>query len=191
MARSLSRKVRPSLTSPDSFHPASNDHQMLLKVEMNRRPAWHSAGIIAALAGLALSAVPQISGDAGTPVAGSRNLTANVRLADRAFPLAPLSSLGDLRGDWTGTGSDGAKITLTVNSPDQLNGTIVFNYPSGKCVESWTQVSADSSAALVNEKPLPASTLPCITTQYRVTVNGTSLAAKMATGGGYSMNLQR
>jgi hypothetical protein len=164
---------------------------LLRRIVMNRRPAWHSTAIIAALACLALSAVPQISGGPGTAVAGSRNRTAAVLLADREFPLSPLSSLGDLRGDWTGTGSDRAKITLTVCSPDQLNGTIVFNYPSGKCVESWTQVSTDSAAALVDEKPLPASTLACITTQYRVTVDGASLAAKMASGGTYSMTLRR
>lgn len=186
MARSLSRKARPCLTSSDEFRSTANDHQMLL-----RRPAWHSAAVITALACLALSAVPQISGDSGNAVASSRNLTANVRLADREFPLSPLSALGDLRGDWTGTGSDGAKITLTVTSADALNGTIVFNYPSGKCVESWNQASADSAAALVNEKPLPASTLACITTQYRVTVDGGSLAAKMAPSGGYSMVLRR
>lgn len=146
---------------------------------------------IAALACLALSAVPQISADLGTAVASPQHRTATVRLADRVLPLSPLSSLGDLRGDWKGTGSDGANITLTVNSPDALNGTIVFNYPSGKCVESWDQVSTDSTAALVNEKPLPASTLSCITTQYRVTVNGSSLSAKMASGGSYSMDLKR
>jgi hypothetical protein len=190
-ARSLSRKVRLCLTALDKFRSTANDHQMLLRIVMNRRPAWHGTEIIAALACLALSAVPQISGDLGAAVASSRNLTATVRLADREFPLSPLSPLGDLRGDWTGTGSDGAKITLTVNSPDALNGTIVFNYPSGKCVESWNQASTDSAAALVDEKPLPASTLACITTQYRVTVDGASLAAKMASGGTYSMVLQR
>jgi hypothetical protein len=147
--------------------------------------------IIAGLAGLALSAVPQSIGDSGTAVASPRNLTATVQLVDRHIPLSPLSPLGDLRGDWKGTGTDGAKITLSVNSPDQLNGTIVFDYPSGKCVESWNQSSTDSAAALVNEKPLPASTLACITTVYRVTVEGSSLSAKMATGGSYSMVLQR
>lgn len=78
-----------------------------------------------------------------------------------------------------------------MSSPDQLNGTIVFNYPSGKCVESWAQASTDSAAAYVDEKPLPASTLACITTQYRVTVDGATLAAKMASGGAYSMVLRR
>jgi hypothetical protein len=135
--------------------------------------------------------VPQTSGDPGTAVASSGNLAVTVMLADREFPLSPLSPLGDLHGDWTGTGTDGAKITLTVSSPDQLNGTIVFNYPTGKCVESWTQVSTDSAAALVDEKPLPASTLACITTQYRVTVDGASLSANMAPNGGYSMVLGR
>ncbi len=191
MARSLSRKIRLCLTPRDEFRSTANDHQMLLRIAMHRRTARHRAEIIAALACLALSAVPQISGDRGTAVSGSPNLTASVLLADREFPLSPLSPLGDLRGDWTGTGSDGAKITLTVNSPDELNGTIVFNYPTGKCVESWTQVSTDSAAALVDEKPLPASTLACITTQYRVTVDGASLDAKMASGGGYSMALRR
>ena len=164
---------------------------MFLRIVLNRRTARHGTAIIAALACLPLSAVPQINGDPGTAVARSRNLTATVQLADRQFPLSPLSPLGDLRGDWTGTGSDGAKITLTVSSPDELNGTIVFNYPSGKCVESWNQASTDSAAALVNEKPLPASTLACMTTQYRVTVDGASLSAKMAPSGGYSMLLRR
>jgi hypothetical protein len=191
MARSLSRKARLSLTSLDEFRSTANDHQRLPRIVMNRRPAWQSTGIIGALACLALSAVPQISADLGTAVASPRNLTATVQLADREFPLSPLSPLGDLRGDWTGTGSDGAKITLTVNSPDQLNGTIVFSYPSGKCVESWNQASTDSASALVNEKPLPASTLACITTQYRVTVDGASMAANMAPSGGYSMTLRR
>jgi hypothetical protein len=191
MARSLARKDRLRLSSCDEFRSTANGHQMLGSIAMNRRAARHSAGIIAGLACLALSAAPQISADPGTGVAGSRNLTATVQLADREFPLSSPSSLGDLRGDWTGTGSDGAKITLSVNSPDQLNGTIVFNYPSGKCVESWTQASTDSASALVNEKPLPASTLPCITTQYRVTADGPSLAAKMAPSGGYSIVLRR
>jgi hypothetical protein len=162
-----------------------------LSREVNRRPALQSTLIIAALACLGLSVLPQINSDPGTAIASSRNLTPTVLLADREFPLSPLSPLGDLRGDWTGTGSDGAKITLTVSSPDALNGTIVFNYPSGKCVESWNQASTDSAAALVNEKPLPASTLPCMTTQYRVTVDGASLSAKMAPSGGYSMVLRR
>lgn len=190
-ARSPSRKVRLCLTSLDKFRSAANDQQMLLRIMMNRGPARHGTEIIAGLACLALSAVSQISGGPGSAVASSQNLTAKVQLADREFPLSPLSPLGDLRGDWTGTGSDGAKITLTVNSPDALNGTIVFNYPSGKCVESWNQASSDSAAALVDEKPLPASTLACITTQYRVTVDGAKLAAKMAPSGGYSMVLQR
>jgi hypothetical protein len=187
MARSLAGKVRRCPTALDEFRSTASNHQ----ISINRRRAWHCTEVVASLACLALSAVPQISGDLGSAVASSPNLTAPVRLADREFPLSPLSQLGDLRGDWTGTGSDGAKITLTVSSADALNGTIVFNYPSGKCVESWTQVSADSAAALVDEKPLPASTLPCITTQYRVTVDGASLAAKMAPSGGYSMALQR
>jgi hypothetical protein len=191
MARSLSRKVRLCLTSLDEFRSTANDHQMLRRIVMNRRPAWRSTAIIAALPCLALLAVSQISGDPGTAVASSRNLTATVLLADRQFPLSPLSPLGDLRGDWTGTGTDGAKITLTVSSPDALNGTIVFDYGSGKCVESWTQASTDSASALVDEKPLPASTLACMTTHYRVTVNGASLSAKMAPSGGYSMDLRR
>ena len=191
MAWSQSRKTRLSVTSLDEFRSAANDHQMLHRIAVNRRPAWHGTAIIAAVACLALSAVPQISGDSGTAVASSRNLTGHVALADREFPLSPLSTLGDLRGDWTGTGTDGAQITLTVSSPDQLNGTIVFNYPSGKCVESWTQSSTDSAAALVDEKPLPASTLSCMTTQYRVTVDGASLAAKMVPSGAYSMLLRR
>src|SRR5271163_3835163 len=120
MARSLPRKVRLCLTSVDKFRSTANDHQMLPRIVMNRRPAWHSTGITAALACLALSAIPQISGDPGTAVASSRNLTATVLLADHQFPLSPLSPLGDLRGDWTGTGTDGAKITLTVSSPDAL-----------------------------------------------------------------------
>ncbi len=162
-----------------------------IRLYLNAFDAWRGTPLLAALACLALSALLQISGDPGTTVAGSRNLTAPVQLADRAFPLSPLSSLGDLRGDWTGTGSDGAKITLTVSSPDQLNGTIVFNYPSGKCVESWTQATTDSAAAYVDEKPLPASTLACITTRYKVTVEGASMAANIASGGSYSMVLRR
>jgi hypothetical protein len=191
MARSLSRKVRLCLTSVDDCRSTANGHQRLPRIVMNRRPASHRTEIIAALACLALSAVPQISSDPGIAVASSRNPTGTVRLADRGFPLSPLSPLGDLRGDWTGTGSDGAKITLTVSSPDELNGTILFNYPTGKCVESWNQASTDSASALVDEKPLPASTLPCMTTHYRVTVDGASLAANMAPNGGYSMVLRR
>ena len=129
------------LTSLDKLRSTAKDRQMLPRIVTNRRPVWHSTEIIAALKCFGSPAVPQISGDRGTPVAGSRNLTATVQLADHQFPLSPLSPLGDLRGDWTGTGSDGAKITLTVSSPDELNGTIVFNYPSGKCVESWSQAA--------------------------------------------------
>jgi len=98
-------------------------------------------------------------------------------------------ALGDLRGDWTGTGTDGAEITLTVSNPDLLNGTIVFDYPSGKCVESWTQAGIDAEAVLIDAKPLPDSTLDtCTTEQYSVTVDGASLAAKV---GDYIMVLTR
>lgn len=191
MVKYLAGKVGPNIHSLCKFRSTADDHLSVFGIVTNRRPDRQSTAILAALACLALPAMQQTSSDLGTTAAGSQNLDATVLLADRELPLSPLSQLGDLRGDWTGTGSDGAKITLTVNSADALNGTIVFDYPSGKCVESWNQVSTDSAATLVDEKPLPASTLPCITTQYRVTVNGANLSAKMATGGSYSMLLRR
>lgn len=88
MARSLFRKGRLCLDSLGKFRPTANDHQMLPRIVMNRRPAWRTE-ITAALACLALSAVPQISGDPGTAVASSQSLTATVLLADREFPCLP------------------------------------------------------------------------------------------------------
>lgn len=125
------------------------------------------------------------TGQAATPTQGSP-AGAIPAITDPAF-----IALGDLSGDWTGTGTDGAEITLTVSNPDQLNGTIAFDYPSGTCVESWTQAGTDSGAVLIDQKPLPASTLDmCTSTQYRVTVDGAGLAAEMASGD-YTMVLTR
>src|ERR1700742_2133624 len=121
MARSLSRKVPLSTTSREISRTTATKNSMLRRMAINRRTAWRSTGITAALACLALSAVPQIHGAPGSAVAGSRSLSGSVLLADHQIPLSPLSTLGDLRGDWTGTGYDGAKISLTVRSPDALN----------------------------------------------------------------------
>ena len=104
---------------------------------------------------------------------------------DSSAATAPIfSALGDLRGDWTGTGTEGQKATLTVSSPDALNGTIVYACGS----ESWTQVGIDAGAALVEEKPLPGALDTCTTVKYSVTVDGASLAAKV---GDYTMVLTR
>lgn len=123
------------------------------------------------------------TGQAATPTQGSP-AGAIPAITDPAF-----IALGDLSGDWTGTGTDGQTATLTVSSPDGLNGTIVYNDASGTCVESWTQVGIDAGAVLIDEKPLPDSTLDtCTTEQYSVTVDGANLAAKV---GDYTMVLTR
>jgi len=123
------------------------------------------------------------TGQAATPSQGSP-AGAVPAITDPAF-----IALGNLSGDWTGTATDGQTATLTVNSPDMLNGTIIYNDASGTCVESWTQVGIDAGAVLIDEKPLPESTLDtCTTEQYSVTVDGASLAAKV---GDYTMVLTR